>query len=272
MSIVSAIQLNSGPNIKVNLYDVKTYMDQIMAANSKLVVLPENFALMPENDNDYIKYSETLGDGQIQNYISDLASTYKVWIVAGTIPIKSSDNKRVMASTITYDHSGQRVSLYNKIHLFDVTLPKSKESYNESKYFMPGDQIEVLDTPIGRVGIACCYDLRFPELFRLQQEKNIEVIILPASFTEQTGKVHWETLVKARAIENLSYVVTSCQGGYHINGKKTFGHSMIVSPWGKTLDCIDMGKGFISSEIDLIQLKSIRQNFPVLDHMKLIKK
>mgnify|MGYP001291327987 FL=1 len=271
MSKVSAIQLNSGPNIKVNLYDVKTYIEQISETKTEIVVLPENFALMPENDNDYIKFSENLDDGQIQNYISDLARRYKLWIVAGTIPIKSPDNERVMASTITYDDTGKRVSLYNKIHLFDVTLPKSKESYNESKYFMPGETIEVIDTPIGRAGIACCYDLRFPELFRLQQDKKIEVIILPASFTEQTGKVHWETLIKARAIENLSYVVTSCQGGYHINGKKTFGHTMTVSPWGKTLDKLEKGKGFITSEIDLSQLKSIRENFPVLDHMKLIK-
>ncbi|MEC8077993.1 MAG: carbon-nitrogen hydrolase family protein [Pseudomonadota bacterium] len=272
MSKVSAIQLNSGPNIKVNLYDVKSYIEQIADTDSKMVVLPENFALMPENDEDYLKHSESLGDGPIQNYISELAGTYKIWIVSGTIPIKSSDKDRVMASTLTFNHKGERVSLYNKIHLFDVTLPKSKDSYNESKYFMPGNHIEVIDTPIGRAGIACCYDLRFPELFRSQHEKEIEVIILPASFTEQTGKVHWDTLVKARAIENLSYVVTSCQGGYHINGKKTYGHTMIVSPWGKTLDSIDKGKGFISSEIDLIQLKSIRQNFPVLDHMKLVKK
>jgi nitrilase len=272
MSIVSAIQLNSGPNIKVNLYDVSTLIEQIADTDSKMVVLPENFALMPENDEDYIKSSEVLGDGQIQNHLSELASKYKLWIVGGTIPIKSTDDNRVMASTITYNDNGERVSLYNKIHLFDVTLPKSKESYNESKYFMPGEKIEVIDTPIGRAGIACCYDLRFPELFRLQHEKNIDVIILPASFTEQTGKVHWETLVKARAIENLSFVVSSCQGGYHINGKKTYGHSMIVNPWGQTLDIIEKGKGFISAAIDLTQLRSIRENFPVLDHMKLLNK
>ena len=271
MPKVSAIQLNSGPNVKVNLFDVKNYIEEIANKDSKMVVLPENFALMPENDNDHLKHSEILGDGPIQAYISDLAKTYKIWIVSGTIPIKSSDKNRVMASTITYDDKGQRVSVYNKIHLFDVTLPKSNESYNESKYFMPGETIEVIDTPIGKAGIACCYDLRFPELFRLQQEKGIEVIILPASFTEQTGKVHWEALIKARAIENLSYVVTSCQGGYHINGKNTYGHSTIVSPWGKTLECIDKGKGFITSEIDLAQLKSIRENFPVLSHMKLMK-
>ena len=236
MSKVSTIQLNSGPNIKVNLYDVKTFIEQIADVGSKLVVLPENFALMPENDADYIKHAEELGDGQIQNYLSELASSYKIWIVGGSIPIKS------------------------------------KESYNESKYFMPGDKIEVIDTPIGRAGIACCYDLRFPELFRLQQEQKVDVIILPASFTEQTGKVHWETLIKARAIENLSFVVSSCQGGYHINGKKTFGHTMIVNPWGQTLDILEKGKGFISSDIDLSQLKSIRENFPVLEHMKLINK
>jgi nitrilase len=272
MSKVSAIQLNSGPNVKVNLYDVKTFIEQIADLGSKMVVLPENFALMPENDADYIKHAEELGDGQIQNYLSDLASSYKIWIVGGTIPIRSKDKDRVMASTITFNEKGEQVSLYNKIHLFDVTLPKSKESYNESKYFMAGDKIEVIDTPIGRAGIACCYDLRFPELFRLQHEQKIDVIILPASFTQQTGKVHWETLIKARAIENLSFVVSSCQGGYHINGKKTFGHTMIVNPWGQTLDLLENGKGFISSDIDLSQLKSIRENFPVLEHMKLINK
>ncbi len=272
MGKISAIQLNSGPNIQVNLYDVKSFVEKIADSDSKIIVLPENFALMPENDNDYIKYAENLGDGQIQNYLSELAGRYKIWIVGGTIPIKSSDSKRVMASTITYDDKGERISAYNKIHLFDVTLPKSKESYNESKYFMPGDKIEVIDTPVGRAGIACCYDLRFPELFRFQHDQNIELIIIPASFTEQTGKVHWETLIKARAIENLCFVVSSCQGGYHINGKKTYGHSMIVSPWGKTLDIIEKGKGFISSEIDLSRLKSLRENFPVLDHMKLIGK
>ncbi len=272
MGKVSAIQLNSGPNIKVNLFDVTSFIEKIADTDSKIVVLPENFALMPENDSDYIKHAEDLGDGQIQNCLSDLASRYKIWIVGGTIPIKSSDKNRVFASTITYNEKGERVSLYNKIHLFDVTLPKSKESYNESKYFVPGDKIEIIDTPIGKAGIACCYDLRFPELFRLQHEEKIEVIILPASFTEQTGKRHWEPLIKARAIENLCYVVSSCQGGYHINGKETYGHSMIVNPWGKTLDIIEKGKGFISSEIDLSKLKSIRETFPVLEHMKLIGK
>ena len=272
MGKISAIQLNSGPNINVNLFDVSSLIEKIADSDSKMVVLPENFALMPENDSDYIKHAEALGDGQIQNHISDLASRYKIWIVGGTIPIKSSDGNRVAASTITYNDKGEQISVYNKIHLFDVTLPKSEESYNESKYFVPGDKIETIETPLGRAGISCCYDLRFPELFRLQQKEKIEIIIIPASFTEQTGQKHWEVLLKARAIENLCYVVSSCQGGYHINGKKTYGHSMIVSPWGKTLDIIEKGKGFIASEIDLVKLKSLRENFPVLDHMKLIGK
>ncbi len=270
MGKVSAIQLTSGPNVKGNLYDVKTYIEQIADSSTKLVVLPENFALMPENDEDYIKHAETLGDGPIQDFISELAKTHGLWIVAGTIPIKSSDKNRVMASTITYNDQGHTESVYNKIHLFDVTLPKSNESYNESKYFMPGEEINVIDTPVGRAGIACCYDLRFPELFRLQQKQDIELIIIPASFTEQTGKVHWETLIKARAIENLSFVISACQGGYHINGKKTYGHSMIVNPWGQTLDIIKNGKGYITSELDLSQLTSIRENFPVLKHIKLL--
>ena len=264
MSKVSAIQLNSGPNVKVNLYDVKTFIEQIADLGSKMVVLPENFALMPENDADYIKHAEELGDGQIQNYLSELASSYKIWIVGGTIPIKSKDKDRVMASTITFNEKGEQVSLYNKIHLFDVTLPKSKESYNESKYFMAGDKIEVIDTPIGRAGIACCYDLRFPELFRLQHEQKIDVIILPASFTEQTGKVHWETLIKARAIENFCYIFAPAQGGTHYNGRKTFGHSMIVSPDGKILKELKKKEGVITTLVDPNYSKILRKKIPSL--------
>ena len=262
----------SSPNLNSNLSIANDLMDAAIKKNAKLVALPENFALMPHKDNDYLTIAEHLGHGPIQDFLSTYAKNNKIWLVSGTIPIKSNSSKKVYAATIVYDTYGCQLAHYYKMHLFDVNIPENNtESYRESDTFLPGNDISFFDTDYCRVGLAICYDIRFPELFRLQQEKGIEIIILPASFTEQTGKVHWEALIKARAIENLSYVVTSCQGGYHINGKNTYGHSTIVSPWGKTLECIDKGKGFITSEIDLAQLKSIRENFPVLSHMKLMK-
>ena len=271
-----AIQLVSSPDIDDNFEQVIKQIEQAQTdwidEYPTLVVLPECFAFFGGQDKAALELLTEANQQLLHDQLSDIANTYRIWLVAGSVPTPSPDINKMFATAWCFDPFGDLVDQYDKIHLFDVTLPKSKESYNESKYFMPGDKIEVIDTPIGRAGIACCYDLRFPELFRLQQEKKVDVIILPASFTEQTGKVHWETLIKARAIENLSFVVSSCQGGYHINGKKTFGHTMIVNPWGQTLDILEKGKGFISSDIDLSQLKSIRENFPVLEHMKLISK
>ena len=271
MTDVTAIQLTSGPNIQANLYEVATYFDEISKLKTKLVVLPENFALMPEHDNDFVRNAEIEGNGPIQEFLIENAKKYKFWIVGGTIPIKTKDKKKVTATTFVYNEKGEIKCRYDKIHLFDVKLPNSDESYNESKVFLHGEKIHVVKTPIGVVGLSCCYDLRFPELFRLQHKKNVEIFILPAAFTEQTGKIHWKTLVKARAIENLCYMITACQGGYHINGRRTHGHSMIVNPWGQTLEEIESGKGFICSKIDQKQLHLIRKNFPVLEHIRLLK-
>ena len=271
MSTVAAIQLTSGPNIQANLYEVALYFEELSKLKCKLVVLPENFALMPEKDNDFLKYAEKTGSGIIQDFLSDNAKKYKFWIVGGTIPIKTKNPNKLTATTFVYDDKGKVVCKYDKVHLFDVKLPNSKESYNESKVFNHGKDLVVLDTPIGMTGLVCCYDLRFPEIFRLQHKHGVQLFVLPAAFTEQTGKVHWETLVKARAIENLSYMITACQGGYHMNGRKTFGHTMIVNPWGQVLSKINDGKGFITAKMDLKQLASIRKNFPVLEHIRLLK-
>ena len=272
MSYIAAIQINSGPNIQANLLVVGDLLKEISKSNAKIAVLPENFALMPEHDNEFLEHSESEGNGVIQNFISDCCKNYKIWIIAGTIPIKTKDPKKVRAATLVFNDQGDIVCRYDKIHLFDVKLPDSDESYNESETFEFGDKIHVLETPIGITGLGCCYDLRFPELFRHQHLESVETIVLPAAFTEQTGKVHWDTLVRARAIENLSYIVTSCQDGYHISGRKTHGNTMIVNPWGQIMSKIDSGNGFILSEINRKQLHSIRQKFPVLDHMRLLKK
>lgn len=272
MAKVASIQLSSGPNIQANLLEVGKYLEQISKTDSKLVVLPENFAMMPESDSEFLTNSETEGSGPIQDFISEKARIYKLWIIAGTIPIRTDNPKKVTSTTFVYNDMGEVVTRYDKVHLFDVELPNSDESYNESEVFQNGNDLKVVKTPVGVIGLAICYDLRFPELFRLQKSHNVELLVIPSAFTEQTGKVHWETLVKARAIENLCYVVTSCQDGYHISGRQTHGNSMIVNPWGQIMSRLSSGSGFIESEIDIKKLNSIREKFPVLDHINLIGK
>tara|TARA_Y100000992_G_scaffold192358_1_gene130683 strand:- start:2659 stop:3477 length:819 start_codon:yes stop_codon:yes gene_type:complete len=269
---LASIQLTSGPNIQANLLEVSRYLKDISKTNVKMVVLPENFALMPENDQEFIEHAEIEGSGPLQDFLSQCSEKYKLWIIAGTIPLKTNQSSKVSSTTLVYNDSGDVVCRYDKIHLFDVQLPNSNESYAESKVFKPGKEIKVIQTPIGIIGLSICYDLRFPELYRLQHDHGVEIMVLPAAFTHQTGKVHWETLVKARAIENLCYVVTACQGGYHISGRQTYGNSMIVNPWGQVLSRIDSGSGFIEADVNLKQLHSIREKFPVLSHINLIGK
>ena len=267
--IAACLQLTSSSDIYKNLKETIDLSNKAIDKGAFLISTPEVTNII-SLDRQKLKRSVFLEkDDPFLIEFTKIAKKKSVWILLGSIIIKDNKNKLYNRSYLI-NSKGNIQCKYDKIHMFDVKISK-KESYKESKIFKPGKKVVVTNTPWGKIGLSICYDLRFPELFRLQQEKGIEVIILPASFTEQTGKVHWEALIKARAIENLSYVVTSCQGGYHINGKNTYGHSTIVSPWGKTLECIDKGKGFITSEIDLAQLKSIRENFPVLSHMKLMK-
>ena len=173
------------------------------------------------------------------------------------------------AACLVFDERGERVARYDKIHLFDVTLTEVSESYTESDTMEAGNEVVVIDTPFGRLGLAVCYDLRFPEFFRQLLEKEAEIITLPSAFTAITGKAHWDALVRARAIENLSYVVASAQGGYHANGRETYGHSMVVDPWGVVLDELDRGSGVVVADIDLERLHEIRKNFPALSHRKI---
>ena len=270
MASIASIQLTSGPNIQANLLEVSKHLEEISKGKSKLVVLPENFAFMPENDISFVENAEVEGSGPIQEFISENARKYKIWIIAGTIPLKTKNPNKVTSSSLVFDDKGQIVARYDKIHLFDVQLPNSDESYNESEVFEHGKNLKIIETPVGIIGLAICYDLRFPELFRLLHSSDVEIIVLPSAFTEQTGKIHWEPLVKSRAIENLCYMVTSCQDGYHISGRQTHGNSMIVNPWGQIMSKIESGSGFIESEINHKQLTSIREKFPVLKHITLV--
>ena len=266
---IAAIQMASGTNVSANLIEVSRQILSAAQAGAKLIVLPENFAIIGLDDADQVKIAEDDGVGPIQNFLSEQAKKNKVWLIAGTIPLKSSNEDKIYAASLVYNDNGERVSRYDKIHLFDVHLEATSETYKESETIDAGNQAIVVDTPFGKIGLTICYDLRFPELFRQLILQGAEIIVLPAAFTAITGKAHWEVLLRARAIENLCYLVASAQGGYHVNGRETYGNSMIVDPWGTILDHLPQGSGYVIADVDIENVKTIRQNFPVLQHRKI---
>lgn len=242
------------------------------AQGAGLVVLPENFALMGKTEQDKLTISEREGRGVIQDFLSQQAVTHNIWVVGGTIPIRTSITtdavQKVRAACILFDAQGNQVARYDKIHLFDVSLEESKEDYLESQTIEAGDTPVICEAPCGRIGIAVCYDLRFPELFRQMVEKGVEIFVLPAAFTAITGKAHWEILVRARAIENLCYVIASAQGGHHPNGRETYGDSMIVDPWGVVLKRLPQGPGVVLADINRDLMTKIRRSFPAIEHRR----
>lgn len=269
MSKVVAIQMASGPNVQANLDEVDKFIKIAVQQEAELIVLPENFAIMGMTENDKVVVAEEYGQGLIQDFLSSQASKYGVWLVAGTIPLRSKEDNKVYASCLVYNNTGGVVARYDKIHLFDVTLEENDESYTESETTVPGDEVVVVDTPFGRLGLAICYDLRFPEVFRAMSDAGVDIIALPSSFTSLTGKAHWETLIRARAIENLSYMIAAAQGGYHVNGRETHGDSMIVDPWGAVLNRLPHGTGVVVADIDISKLQKTRKLFPALEHRRL---
>ncbi len=269
MTRVAAIQMASGPNVNANLLEAARLLKKAAEAGAKLVVLPENFAIMGMSEFDKVKIREADGDGPLQEFLAEQAAKLGIWLVGGTIPLAGHEPDKVNAACLLFDDKGNRAARYDKIHLFDVKITESDERYNESESIEPGSKVVVVDTPFGKLGLAVCYDLRFPGLFRHMSEAGVEIYALPSSFTAITGKAHWETLVRARAIENLSYVIAAAQGGYHANGRETFGHSMIVDPWGVVLDELPRGSGVVVAEVDRTRLHELRRSFPVLEHRKL---
>ncbi len=267
-SKVACIQMASGPNVQGNLNEVERLIQRAVANGAELVVLPENFAQMA-NEPEKLKIAETEGLGPIQEFLSEIAERYNIWLAGGSIPIKTGSQNRVRSSLFLFDNNGALVERYDKIHLYDVKLPQSGEEYQESIVIEPGNRVVVADTPFGRVGLAICYDIRFPELFRKLLDQGMEILLVPSAFTAVTGKAHWQSLMQARAIENQCYVAAAAQGGYHLNGRETYGHSMIIDPWGTVLDCLPSGAGFALAEIDRIKLESTRENFPAISHRRL---
>jgi nitrilase len=266
---IAAVQMASGPNVSANLLEAARLIQDAAECGAGLVVLPENFAFMGKHIQDVLHLREPDGKGRLQDFLAETAAKLGVWLVGGTIPLQAASPARVRSACLVFDDRGQRLARYDKIHLFDVSLPEAGERYEESSTIEPGDETVVIDSPFGRLGIAICYDLRFPELFREMLDEGMDMIALPASFTAVTGKAHWETLVRARAIENLSYVVAAAQGGYHVNGRETHGHSMVVDPWGTVLAQVPRGAGCVCVPLDAEFRSAVRRSFPTIDHRRL---
>ena len=269
MSKVAAIQMTSGPNVQANLDEAAKLIEQAASQGAKLLVLPEFFSQMPMTDQERVGNAENPGDGKVQNFLSNQAKKNNTWIVGGTIPIKTQDRDKAYASSLLYNDQGEQVARYDKIHMFDVLIEESNETYHESATTVAGEKVVVIDTPFGRLGLSVCYDLRFPELYRTMVDQGMEICVIPSSFTAFTGQSHWEPLIRARAIENQCYVIAAAQGGYHVNNRQTYGHSMIVSPWGNILGSVGTGPGIVLTELEKEVLESTRNNFQVLKHRRL---
>ena len=262
---VAALQMASGPNVAGNLSEARRLIENAVEQGARLVVLPEFFSIMVMKEDDMVAACEQAGTGPMQKFLAEMARRHSIWIVGGSIPLVANAPNKVRNACLVFDEHGEQVARYDKIHLFNLDL--GNEHYHEGKTIEAGTQVVVVDSPFGRIGLAICYDLRFPELFRAMS--NVDIIVLPSAFTATTGKVHWEILVRARAIENLAYVIAAGQGGYHVNGRETHGHSMIVDPWGRILDELPRGSGVVLAEVNPGYQSSLRASLPALTHRTL---
>jgi len=269
MTRVAAIQMVSSADVGRNLAAVAELLRQSRDRGARVAGLPENFAFMGLREADKLAVAEEEGQGPIQDAVAGLASALGLWIVAGTVPLRVPGEARTAAACLVFDADGRRVARYDKIHLFDVAIPGKDERYQESAAVRPGATPVCVDTPAGRLGMAVCYDLRFPELFRRLLDMGAEWFCLPSAFTAPTGRAHWETLLRARAIENLCHMVAPAQSGFHDNGRETHGDSMIVDSWGRVQARLPRGTGVVMGEIDLVRQREVRQNFPCVEHRRL---
>lgn len=267
-NIVAAIQMTSGPQVAENLATAARLLEEAAQRRAVIAALPENFAFMGLKEGDKRSVMEPDGSGPIQAFLAATAKRLKLWIVAGTIPIE--DQQRAAAACLVYDDRGERRARYDKIHLFDVDVPGSVESHRESNATRPGREPVIVDTPVGKLGLAVCYDVRFPELFRRLSAAGAQWFCLPSAFTWRTGRAHWEILLRARAIENLCYMCAPAQGGIHSNGRETYGDSMIVDHWGNIQARLPHGQGVVTATLDRLKQAELRQIFPALEHRVLI--
>jgi predicted amidohydrolase len=263
---VAAVQMVSGIRVEDNLAAARELIAEAAQQGAGLVVLPEYFCLMGQRDRDKVAVRETDGAGPIQDFLADQAAQHGIWLVGGTLPLAAPQESQVFNSVLVYDPQGRRAARYDKIHLF--SFRQGDEAYDEARTIAPGRAPVAFDCALGgttiKVGLSVCYDLRFPELYR--RLSGADLIVVPAAFTATTGKAHWETLLKARAIENLCYVLASAQGGHHENGRATFGHSMLVDPWGEMVDVCATGAGVVVGDLDPGRIAACRASLPALAH------
>ncbi len=262
---IAAVQMISTPILEENFATVRRLVAQAASEGAQLVLLPEYWPVMGMHETDKIACAEALDAGPIQAVMAELARTHGIWLIGGTLPLIAPEAGKVLNTMLVYDPAGNRVTRYDKIHLFSFT--KGEESYDEARTIVPGVQVQTFDAPFGRVGLSVCYDLRFPELYRAMGD--CKLIVVPAAFTYTTGKSHWETLLRARAIENQCYVLAAAQGGKHPNGRRTWGHSMLIDPWGEVKAVLDEGEGLVMGEIEPQVLQRVRGSLPALQHRKL---
>lgn len=262
---VAAVQMVSTPDPAENMIVAARLVREAAAAGARVVVLPEYWAILGRKETDKLDHAEAPGDGPLQRFMSELARECGVWLLGGTVPLASGVSGKVLNTLLAYAPDGSLAARYDKIHLFGFT--RGDESFDESRTIVPGADVAVLETPFARIGLSICYDLRFPELYRAMG--HCDLVVLPAAFTYTTGRAHWEVLLRARAIENQCYVLAAAQGGQHPNGRRTWGHSMLVDPWGEILAQQADGKGVIAGPVDADRMDAIRASLPALAHRKL---
>lgn len=264
--VAAAIQMVSGSDVSENLAAAAGLIEEAAAQDARLIVLPENFAIMGRDETDKLKVREVDRDGPIQQFLSETARRYGVWLVAGSVPLAASSASFVHNSCLVYDDRGQRIARYDKIHLFGFEA--DSERYCEADTIEPGSGPPIaFDSPYGRIGLSICYDVRFPELYR--SFGPVDIILVPSAFTVMTGRAHWDLLLRARAIENQAYVIAPAQGGEHPGGRKTYGHSMIVDPWGEVLGVHPAGPAVVRARIDAEVIAQVRARLPALDNRRL---
>jgi len=259
---VAAIQMASGSTVSANLEEVERLITGAASQGAELIVLPEYFSIMGIKDTDKLALKEQPGDGMVQSFLSETSRRLGIWLVGGSVPLASPEPTKVYNSSLVYDDKGKQVARYDKIHLFSLEL--GHDRFAEEKTIKAGDKVVTVESPFGCIGLSICYDLRFPELYRMMG--NVDIILAPSAFTAITGKAHWETLVRARAIENLAYVIAPAQGGYHVNGRETNGDSMIVDPWGVVMDRLPRGSGAVIATLNKERQASLRASLPALEH------
>ena len=264
-SRVAALQMVSTPEVMANLGSADRLIAAAAAAGARLVALPENFYLIGRHEADKVRVREPEGEGPIQGFLAAAARRHRVWIVGGTAPISCADPGRIRSACLVFDDSGRRVARYDKMHLF--RFEAGDERYDESRTLEAGESAVAVQSPFGRLALSVCYDVRFPELYRGLGD--FDAMFVPSAFTVPTGAAHWETLLRARAIENQAYVIAPAQGGLHASGRRTYGHSMIVDPWGQVLAVRPEGEGVLLAEIDTGRVQEVRASLPAVANRRL---